>query len=459
MSGLDLVLRNLAAWSLQAAVLGLTAAALGRVAPVDRPWARLTLAQSLLALVLLLPLLQPWTAANAAVDLTLGAASAAAGAPADVARPGRSTPAPAPVVAAVLAIGIAWRLSVFGVRLGRLHRVGRASRPLEPEPWLAALRDEVAPRARFALVPDGAPATFGFRRPLVLLPESFLAMAGERQRAVALHELLHARRGDWLMLVLEDLVAAVLFFHPAVHWLVDRVRLAREQCVDADVVRRVGARRPYLESLVDAARAASFNAAVPAALLLRQSHLRERVDLLLQEVSMSRARTAAHVSVAGLAVVLAVALSASAMPLQSPAASNEGPAAKASIATCDEAAGTKASSAICDEAAGIGEPKIVKKVNPAYPAAAKSERVEGAIVVDVVIRTDGSVKEARVGASAPTPERLKAILASKTRATEGDARLGEAAVDAVKQWAWQPVLKDGKPVEANLTVTVVFRLD
>jgi beta-lactamase regulating signal transducer with metallopeptidase domain len=396
--------------------------------------------------VLLLPLLQPWTAANAAVDLTLGAASAAAGAPGDVARPGRSTVGLAPVVAALLALGIAWRLSVFGVRLARLHRVGRASRPLEPEPWLAALRDEVAPRARFALVPDGAPATFGFRRPLVLLPESFLAMAGERQRAVALHELLHARRGDWLMLVLEDLVAAVLFFHPAVHWLVDRVRLAREQCVDADVVRRVGARRPYLESLVDAARTASFNAAVPAALLLRQSHLRERVDLLLQEVSMSRARTAAHVSVAGLAVVLAVALSASAMPLQSPSESREAPAAKASIA-------------VSDQAAGFGEPKIVRKVNPAYPAAAKTEGVEGAVAVDVVVRTDGTAKEARVAASAPTPERLKAILASRSGATEADARLGEAAVDAVKQWAWQPILKDGKPVEAKLTVTVVFRLD
>jgi len=59
-SALELLLRNLAAWSLQAGALALAAAILSRLLPVERPAARLALGQALLALVLGLPLVQPW---------------------------------------------------------------------------------------------------------------------------------------------------------------------------------------------------------------------------------------------------------------------------------------------------------------------------------------------------------------------------------------------------------------
>ena len=71
MSALDLALRNLAAWSLQVAVLGLAAAALSRLLPIERPAARLAFGQALLALVLGLPLVQPWHAATPGVSWSL----------------------------------------------------------------------------------------------------------------------------------------------------------------------------------------------------------------------------------------------------------------------------------------------------------------------------------------------------------------------------------------------------
>ncbi len=445
----DLALRNLLAWSLQVAVLALAAAAVGRVAPIERPSTRLAFGQALLAVVLLLPLVQPWATAEAVVNVTLGAAAPVAGAADALAATAPALRA-APLVAALLALGAALRLALFGLGLLRLRRIGREARPLEPEPWLAALRDAVAPRAALAVCAEaGSPATCGWRRPLVLLPPAFAAMPRERQESVALHELLHARRGDWLALVAEEALAAVLFFHPAVHWLVDRVRLAREQCVDAEVVRRLGARKAYLESLVEAARASSLVRAVPAAPFLRQSHLRERVDLLLQEVSMSRARAAVHVAAATLAVLLAVSLCASALPLQ--AAAPKAPAGKAPEARVN----------VSDDVTAPSEPKLVKRVNPAYPPEAKAAKVQGSVLVDVVIGKDGTVKDARVIASAPTVERRKEIESKKgtPAALEGDARLGQAAVDAVKQWAYEPILKDGKPVEFKATVTVNFKLD
>jgi D-alanyl-D-alanine endopeptidase (penicillin-binding protein 7) len=442
---LGLALRNLAAWSVQVGVLGLAAAVLSRLIPVERPAARLALGQALLALVLGLPLVQPWQAAASAVSWSFAPSpsSALPGAPTV---PG-TLPPPVPAwpaaVAGVLFVGAALRLGRLGAGLVRLRSLGRGSRPLEAPPWLGGLRDELAPRARF-LVSDetGTPATFGVRRPVVLLPPAFEAMDRERQEAIALHELVHARRLDWLALVLEDALKAVLFFHPAVHWLVGHVRLAREQTVDDAVVRRLGRREVYLESLVEVARLAVHARAVPAAPFLRESHLRERVELLLKEVFMSRVRTAVHVGLTAAAIVLAVSWAASAVPLQAAK-----PAADAKIA-------------ISDEVKAPGEPKLVHQVKPAYPPDAKTEKVEGVFVIDVVIGKDGAIQEAHLAASAPTMERLQELKTKegKFAGTEGDKRLAEAALVAVKQWRYEPILKDGKPVDFQATVTVRFKL-
>jgi len=266
---------------------------------------------------------------------------------------------------------------------------------------------------------------------------------------MALHELVHARRRDWLFVLLEELLRAVLFFHPAVHWLVGRVRLAREQTVDAAVVGRLGARDAYLDSLVDAARLAARARAVPAAPFLRESHLRERVDLLLKGVSMSRLRTLAHVALTAAVLVLAAAWAASALPLQAakPAAPD------AAVPAPDQS-----------QASAKPEPKLVHKVNPVYPADAKTEGVQGIFLVNVIIGKDGAIKEARVAASAPTSERLSEIKAAKGKAkwtpadAQGDARLAQAALDAVKQWRYEPILMNGKPADFEATVTINFKL-
>jgi hypothetical protein len=451
MSGaLELALRNLAAWSLQVAVLGLAAAALSRLLPVERPAARLALGQALLALVLGLPLLQTWQATAAAVSWSF------AGVPSSPLPPALTVAATPPsgaalswpaAVAGALLLGATLRLTRLGASLVRLRSLRLRARPLDAPPWLRTLRDEVAPRARFLLSDEtSTPATFGVRRPVVLLPPAFLSMARERQEAVALHELLHARRADWLVLVLEDVLKAVLFFHPAVHWLVGDVRLAREQAVDAAVVRHLGGREAYLESLVEVARFAAHARAVPAAPFLRESHLRERVDLLLKEAPMSRFRTLAHLGLTAVAIVLAVSWAASAVPLQT-----------------TKPAAPEGKIAISDDVRAPAPPKLVHQVRPVYPEGAKKEGVQGLYRIAVVIGKDGAIKDARVAASAPTAERLKeAELAAKKgapAAIEGDPRLAAAALDAVRQWRYEPVLVGGKPVGFEATVTVNFRLD
>jgi TonB family protein len=443
MSGVEVAVLNLAAWSVQVAVLVLAAAAAGRLLPVERPAPRLLLLQAMLVASLLLPLLQPWRtpAPGIASNVRLGAdplATAPSPATPPPTKAGLSSPIPAALVAAALVAGALIQLGRLALRLARLRAVRRSAAAFDAPAWLTALRDELAPAAR-VMVSDAVPgpATFGLRRPVVLLPGALRALPEEDQRAVLLHELVHVRRGDWLALLVEELLAAVFFFHPAVHWLLRRVQLAREQCVDAEVVARLGGRHAYLDSLVEVARFSVRARAVPAATFLTESHLRERVDLLLREASMSRFRTVAHVASTAAALVLAVSWTAVAVPLQG--------SSKAALVDLREDTDSK-------------DLKPVQKVNPAYPASAKEEGVQGVYMLDIVIGTDGSMKSVKVAASAATMDRLKQIKGSAA-AIEGDKRLAEAAIAAVQQWRYEPISRDGKPVEVRATVTVNFKLD
>jgi protein TonB len=80
----------------------------------------------------------------------------------------------------------------------------------------------------------------------------------------------------------------------------------------------------------------------------------------------------------------------------------------------------------------------MREVEPAYPPLARSARVQGQVVLDVVIGKDGAVKS--------------------IKAESGHPMLVPAAIDAVKQWRYQPYKLDGKPVEVDTQVLVNFKL-
>ncbi len=245
MSALELALRNLAAWSVQVAVLGLAAAALARLFPVERPAARLAFGQVLLAVVLGLP-------ARPALARHLGRGHL-------VARP-RGRPAPVATSSAPAGATVpgrpglarrrspscscwAWRFgwprwAPGSSGCGRCAAApGRSTRRRGSSPGATTWRRT----PRFLLSDEvGTPATFGLRRPSSCCPRSSRRWPASARRPSPSTSSLHARRGDWPALMAEELLKAVLFFHPVVHWLVGRVRLAREQTVDAEVVRRLG---------------------------------------------------------------------------------------------------------------------------------------------------------------------------------------------------------------------------
>lgn len=82
------------------------------------------------------------------------------------------------------------------------------------------------------------PIVVGYVRPLILLPVSLVTGLPPAQlEALIAHELAHVRRHDLLVNLLQRLIEALMFYHPAVWWISARVRDERESCCDVDAVR------------------------------------------------------------------------------------------------------------------------------------------------------------------------------------------------------------------------------
>ena len=95
------------------------------------------------------------------------------------------------------------------------------------------------------------PLVVGIFRPMILIPTGLISglTPGELE-AVLVHELAHIRRFDPVVNVLQRLVEAVLFFHPAVWWVSRSVSVERENACDDLVLRTNCGRNEYASALV-----------------------------------------------------------------------------------------------------------------------------------------------------------------------------------------------------------------
>ena len=82
--------------------------------------------------------------------------------------------------------------------------------------------------------------------------------------------------------------------------------------------------------------------------------------------------------------------------------------------------------------------RMISSVPPVYPALAKTQHISGDVRVDALIDATGRVTTMKV--------------------ISGPSLLHQAAMDALRQWKYQPASLDGKPASMHLTVTIQFRL-
>ena len=192
------------------------------------------------------------------------------------------------------AFGI-WLLGVFavlgtlGIALLRVGWLGRRARPIADAAWTGLLhqvRAELGVRRPVALVAGGdraMPMTWGWRRPVVLLPAKAEAWPESRRRAVLLHELAHVARGDFLMQLAAEAVRALYWFNPLVWMAARRLRMESEHACDDRVLAAGAQASDYAGDLLDIARSLrALPAAAPAGLAMaRPSQLAGRLLAVL----------------------------------------------------------------------------------------------------------------------------------------------------------------------------------
>jgi TonB family protein len=452
----ELWMADLVACWMQIGIITTVAALLLRLLPARSPRTALAYLQALLGVCLLLPAVEPWRAAAVTTRISASTVSVF-----HISATGTAPISASKVLLAALGLGIAGRLMWLAIGYAKLRGYRHQASPLENEHAEVYVSADVS-----------GPVTFGFWRPTVLLPSRWLDLDPTRQNAILCHELLHVRRKDWVFHVAEEIIRVVLWFHPAVWWLIAEIRLAREQVVDRMVVGITGAPRSYVEVLLDFA---GIDSPITAPAFACKRHLTRRIKSLLEEVSMTKSRSITSLATVTLCLAAAGAVAVWSFPLQSvtstfiakddsaPAAGVVGgvggvpggvqggviggvsggviggvvggvPGAQT------VAAGSQEQPLYHIGKNGVTAPKVLHKIDPEYTKEAKDAKIEGTVVMSLEVHPDGRAHNLHVERSL-------------------DPGLDQKALEAVKQWEFEPGKKDGRPVAVAATIEINFRLD
>jgi TonB family protein len=423
------------------------------------------------------------------IDAAALAAMEAHSAEIDNVPPGLSLPS---LLAWLVIAGVAARALWIGLGLVALARLRKQSGIAALDEDVEVLRRAVAPRAELRWHDQIAqPVTFGWRRPVILLPRRVAALPLEAQRGVVCHELLHVARRDWAWMLVEEAIRCAFWFHPAMWWALAQVQLSREEAVDEQVIRITTARRPYMNALVMFADGATALAsAIP---FIRRRHLASRIRHLSEEHAMSYLRfaiaataLAALIVVSSWGVAFALPLHAreatvmaippapvlSAMPPvqvsptdraeQAARRTAEAPKELRQAAAQETERLTQAAQEFqraqqlklieemhrtmvavkeaalrdAEQARQALPPAVVHRVDPVYPEAAKSHGVEATVTLSVTAGTAGEVVKVEAIRTRLTTE--KDITDPGYWGSQPSRAFNQAAVDAVRQWRFEP---------------------
>jgi protein TonB len=98
----------------------------------------------------------------------------------------------------------------------------------------------------------------------------------------------------------------------------------------------------------------------------------------------------------------------------------------------------KATPSIIPVGGRVQNAKLIRNPQPIYPQIAKSARISGTVELSAIIGEDGKI--------------------DKLTVVSGHPLLRQAALDAVKQWVYQPTMLNEQPVKVSTTIDVIFTL-
>jgi beta-lactamase regulating signal transducer with metallopeptidase domain len=190
---------------------------------------------------------------------------------------------------------IVWLIGALGVCLrnalahvGLIRWVRKARSDLSPA-WATTLREltgEAKARGSLRVLESdrtASPCTWGFMRPVILLPAAGADWSEPQRRLALLHELAHVRRFDYLTTQMANLACAVHWFNAFVWFAAARARALQERACDDVVLNAGGMPSDYARFLVnvaDSSRRLSW-AAPTAVGMVQRSQLHGRVTAIL----------------------------------------------------------------------------------------------------------------------------------------------------------------------------------
>jgi TonB family protein len=270
------------------------------------------------------------------------------------------------------------------------------------------------------------PVTVGVRRWVLLVPPGFLEGVGpDDLDALLAHEFAHMERRDFAKNILYGLLSIPASYHPLL-WLT-RARLSesRELVCDAQAAEALAGRESYARSLLRLASMLSESVttgALHAVAIFDTNNFERRImDLKQKQVELRGLR---RLAILGLCSTIALTACVSALAFRMDVTEPE-----------------NQNHPVIPTSVNVKDLKIVHKEPPVYPAEAKAsgDTKNGSVVLDVIVGKTGEVENIRV---------------KKSLREDYD----KAAIDAVRNWRWEPFRPNGEPVEVKTTVTIVYSL-
>ena len=281
------------------------------------------------------------------------------------------------------------------------------------------------------------PGVIGIRRPVLIWPQHLTAGLTDTQiEAIVGHEVCHIVRRDNMLALVQIVVNAVFWFYPLVWWIGARLVDERERACDERVL--AAGQRPgtYAESILKTCQLciASPVVNVPG---VTGGDLKQRIVRIVKNEPArpldARRKTALLVA----ALVLLLLPTAAGVSACVPRRSDEAP--KEAQVVPVQAPSPDDDREVNRPGRNITTPRLIREAKPKYTARAIQEKVQGEVLMECVVKADGTVGDKKV---------VKAL----------HPDLDQAALDAAAQWVFEPGTRDGKPVNVLVTITMTFTL-
>jgi len=273
-----------------------------------------------------------------------------------------------------------------------------------------------------------SPVTMGLWRKLLLLPVAMVdVLPNEDFQTVIAHEFAHMQRNDFMKNLFYELLSLPVTYHPLLWVTRARVMESREMICD-QMAAAMNGRKEYARSLLRMASLLVPGKPTPHTIGIFDSNVFERRLMNLTEKRKEIQGVCRMAIVAACAALgLATCGTALALGMHANAASAE-----------HNSNSSKAPKQITVSSAVMSRNLLTKAV-PQYPPAAKKAKIQGTVVLSVVIGDDGNVENIQV--------------------VSGPNELQQSSIDAVRQWTYKPYLLNGNPVEVKTTIHVIYSLE